>query len=249
MSALALARRVAAARLADRHAVDAKDAGSPTAAPDPFRVNFVYRVDPGTDAPDGSGTLTASTASIAYRPEARGVTPVAAETAQPSESTAGPDLTASTSFTAYRAEIGDHDAAGEAAEAGDSARPAESPTRPDLTASTASIAYPGLSADPAFAGWDGSLAGGVSARLLAALRRAAGTGCADSARQAVALADYLAACDRGEVTLPGHPADAALKEWNRVAESRAVPERQTAAAKPRHGPPIRGTLLPADGDE
>ena len=103
-----------------------------------------------------------------------------------------------------------------------------------------------VSADPAFADWSGSLASGLSGRLLASLRRQAAAGDTDAARQAVKLADYLAACDRGEVALADHPNAAALREWNRLCDARSpAAELKTAVPKPARRARTATPPLPA----
>jgi len=72
-----------------------------------------------------------------------------------------------------------------------------------------------LTDDPAFHAWDGQSFDGISDRLLVALRARAATGDAQAAKEAIELADYLAACDRGEVRCPAHPTDEELARWNR----------------------------------
>lgn len=121
---------------------------------------------------------------------------------------------------------------------------AQPPTAP-LNSScsfTSSPAPADLSTDAAFADWSGSLASCPSDRLLSALRRQAAAGDAGAARQAVKLADYLAACDRGEIELPEHPNAAALRDWNRLCDERARTKGQKPSPKPagrRHtGPPL-----------
>ncbi len=70
---------------------------------------------------------------------------------------------------------------------------------------------------------------GLSDCLLAALKSQAAAGDADAARQAVALADYWAACDRGEVVLAETPGSIAAREWNRMIDER---DREKLAGKP-----------------
>lgn len=122
----------------------------------------------------------------------------------------------------------------------DEQTPAPGPTPPPtapLNSSTSFTSCPtpaaDLSADPAFADWSGSLASGLSDRLLNSLRRQAAAGDADAAQRAVALADYLAACDRGEVELPEPPNAAALREWNRLCDERARAKAQKPDPKVR----------------
>ena len=73
--------------------------------------------------------------------------------------------------------------------------------------------------------------------LLEALKAEAATGDAHAARQAVALADYWAACDRGEVALAETPGSIAAREWNRMVDER---ERAKLSGKP----PRRQTSFP-----
>ncbi len=60
---------------------------------------------------------------------------------------------------------------------------------------------------------------GFSDQLLATLRARAGAGDAKAAEEAILLADYFAACDRGEVRWPAHPLDEELDRWNRSCRS------------------------------
>ena len=52
------------------------------------------------------------------------------------------------------------------------------------------------------------------------LRYRAGCGDRNAAKELAELEAYLEACDRGEIELPAHPSDEALREWNRLADER-----------------------------
>ncbi len=138
----------------------------------------------------------------------------------------------------------------------DELTPAPGPTPPPTAPLNSSPSFTScptqaadLSVDPAFADWSGSLASGLSDRLLNSLRRQAAAGDADAAREAVQLADYLAACDRGEIEPPEHPNAAALRNWNRLCDERAQSKEEKPGPKSKPaGRPRTGTpLLPADG--
>lgn len=66
---------------------------------------------------------------------------------------------------------------------------------------------------------DGRDFDGFSGQLLATLWARAGMGDAKAAEEAILLADYFAACDRGEVRWPAHPLDEDLDRWNRSCRS------------------------------
>jgi len=87
---------------------------------------------------------------------------------------------------------------------------------------------------------------GLSDLCLAHLDRLAAAGCAESAREATALRDYLAACDRGEVELPETPACIAAREWNAAVDELG---RQQAGVgvDDRRGPhrPVQGKVKAA----
>lgn len=92
------------------------------------------------------------------------------------------------------------------------------PPLPVPTPLSASTAY--IASAPEL-GNDGSAAIiGLTTTWHKILRHRAGCGDRAAARELVELEAYLAACDRGEIVLPEHPNDAALREWNRLADER-----------------------------
>ncbi len=76
---------------------------------------------------------------------------------------------------------------------------------------------------------------GLSDCLMAALKAQAAAGDAGAARQAVALADYWAACDRGEVTLAATPGSFSPRDWNRMIDE--FHRGKLAGKPPRKSPP------------
>ena len=75
-------------------------------------------------------------------------------------------------------------------------------------------------------GCDGENYDGISDHLLATLRARAATGDAQAAREAIELADYLASCDRGELSWPAHAMDEDLVRWNRRCSAAAGKKRR-----------------------
>jgi hypothetical protein len=82
---------------------------------------------------------------------------------------------------------------------------------------------------------------GLTAALLARLKRQAARGDSAAAREAAELEDCLLKCDHGEIELPPDPNEQALIEWNRLCGGWAKRPPRCAESGRNDVSPTRGS--------